>query len=108
LGIPDLTIEKDPFQYSKAFKDYQEYKVVREKVLDAIMVKEHLDPAVLNSLEQLNPEFWEAYYLVGIYSYEHGYYTVALKAFEAAKSKVITTLPEKDSVEAHNKKIKRN
>ena len=107
MGVPDLAIEKDPFQYSRAFKDYQEYKVVREKVLDAIKVKEHLDPAVLNSLEQLNPEFWEAYYLVGIYSYEHGYYTVALKAFEAAKSKVITTLPEKESVEAHIKKIKR-
>jgi hypothetical protein len=107
LGIPDLAIEKDPFQYSKAYSDYQEYKTLREKVLIAVKNKEHLDSSVLNNLEKLNPEYWEGYYLVGKYNYEHGFYTAALKAFEKADTKVITTLPETESVDAYIKKIKK-
>ena len=107
LGIPELAIEKDPFQYSRAYTDYQEYKTTRAKVLSTIKNKEHLDPSVLNNLERLNPEYWEGYYLVGKYNYEHGFYTAALKAFEEANTKVITTLPERETVKAYIKKLKR-
>ncbi|WP_223032202.1 C45 family autoproteolytic acyltransferase/hydolase [Hanstruepera marina] len=103
----NLTIEKDPFQFTKAYKDYEAYRILRREVIDAINNNMHLLPLTLQELQNSNPEYWEAYYLVGKYHYEKKYYTAARNAFKIAKTKEITTVPEQEQVDLYLKKIKR-
>jgi len=76
-------------------------------VLSAIKNNETLTPEILSELRNKNPEYWEAYYLVGKYYYEKGYYTAALNAFEKAKTKEITTVFDEQDVDKYIKKLKR-
>lgn len=102
-----LTIEKDPFQYTQAYEDYEAYRVLRRHVLSAINNEEQLLPITLEKLIGLNPEYWETYYLVGKYNYENKYYQAALNAFQEARTKEITTVPDQEQVDLYIKKIKR-
>ncbi|MBO0591071.1 acyl-CoA--6-aminopenicillanic acid acyl-transferase [Cellulophaga sp. E16_2] len=102
-----LTIEKDNFQFSNEYKKYEEYRKLKVHVLTAIANNETIDSSNLLNLQTTNPEYWEAYYLVGNYYYKKGYYTAALRAFEKAKTKEITTVPDQQLVENYIKKLKR-
>lgn len=102
-----LTIEKDSFQFSEAFKNYETYRRLRAQVISAINEKNTLDPIIISDLQKTNPEYWEAYYLVGVYYYKKGYYTAALNAFEKANTKEITTIPDQQEIYRYIKKIKR-
>ena len=107
LANTALNIEKDPFQFTQAYRDYQTYRTLRAQVLSAIKNNETLTPEILSELRNKNPQYWEAYYLVGKYYYEKGYYTASLNAFEKAKTKEITTVPDLQDVDKHIKKLKR-
>lgn len=107
LHNDDLTIEEDPFQYTQAYQNYEAYRLLRRQVLSALSNDEQLLPITLEELVTINPEYWEAYYLVGKYNYEKKYYTAALQAFEKAKTKEITTVPDQEQVDLYIKKIKR-
>lgn len=107
LNNTQLTIEKDPFLYTQAYKNYEDYRILRRQVLNAINNREHLLPSTLRKLEAINPDYWEAYYLVGKYNYEKKYYRAALDTFEKAKTKEITTVPDQEEIDLYIKKIKR-
>lgn len=107
LANTALNIEKDPFQFTQAYRDYQTYRTIRAQVLSAIKNNETLTPEILSELRNKNPEYWEAYYLVGKYYYEKGYYTASLNAFKKAKTKEITTVPDQQDVDKYIKKLKR-
>lgn len=106
LAKTTLNIAEDPFQYSKAFDDYQRYRELKKKIGTAIVADEHVLPETLDTFQKSNPDYWEADYLVGRYHYEKGYYTAALNAFELAHTKEITTLPDRKRVEKYIKKLK--
>ncbi|EGV42883.1 acyl-CoA--6-aminopenicillanic acid acyl-transferase [Bizionia argentinensis JUB59] len=103
----DLTIEADPFQFTQAYLDYEKYRVLSRKISKAISNKNHVEPQVLIQLIKSNPNYWQAYYLVGKYNYEHRYYEAALQAFEKAQSKEITTVPDKETLSKYIKKTQR-
>ncbi|WP_179008951.1 C45 family autoproteolytic acyltransferase/hydolase [Winogradskyella forsetii] len=107
LSNAQLNIEKDDFQFTHAYRDYEAYRILRREVLSSISDDEHVEPSTLSELKNLNQNYWEAYYIVGTYYYEKGYYTAALNAFEKAKTKEITTVPDKERVDGYIKKIKR-
>jgi predicted choloylglycine hydrolase len=107
LSNTALTIEADSFQYTKTYQDYQAYRVLSETVQDAINDNNDVEPLMISELQNLNPEYWEAYYLVGTYYYKKGYYMAALKAFEKAKTKEVTTVPDQKIIDKYIKKIKR-
>ncbi|MCX7551446.1 C45 family autoproteolytic acyltransferase/hydolase [Xanthomarina sp. F2636L] len=107
LNNKELTIEKDPFQYTQAYSNYETYRILSREVSKAINNDDHLDPNILNKLKNSNPEYWKAYYLIGIYHYEKKYYRAALNAFEIAKTKEITTVPDQEHIDLYIKKIKR-
>lgn len=107
FSSPSLNIEKDPFQYTEAYTDYEENRVLKRKVQAAISDKKHLEPSVLTKLRQTNPFLWETHYLTGLYSYNKGYYRAALNAFKAAKKLEITTVPDEKEVDLYIKKLKR-
>ncbi|WP_339713652.1 C45 family peptidase [uncultured Kriegella sp.] len=106
LANAAMNIAADPFQYSAAFDDYQTYRKLKEKISIAIASGERILPETLDALVKSNSEYWEAYYLIGRYYYEKGYYTAALNAFERANTKEITTLPDQKRVEKYIKKLK--
>ncbi|MBG6130162.1 putative choloylglycine hydrolase [Aquimarina sp. EL_43] len=107
LSQSELNIEKDPFQFTKAYKDYENYRRLRKDLQKAIDNKEMLDPAFIGTFQKANPEYWEVYYLIGKYYYEKQYYTAALHAFEEASNKEITTVPDKREIDSYIKKLKR-
>ncbi|WP_074407493.1 MULTISPECIES: C45 family peptidase [Aquimarina] len=107
LSQSELNIEKDPFQFTKAYKDYENYRRLRKDLQKAIDNKEMLAPAFIGTFRKTNPEYWEVYYLIGRYYYEKQYYTAALHAFEEAGNKEITTVPDKREIDSYIKKLKR-
>ncbi|WP_405573557.1 C45 family autoproteolytic acyltransferase/hydolase [Winogradskyella sp. Asnod2-B02-A] len=107
LSNSNLTIEKDTFQYTEAFQNYEAYRKLRAEVLSAINDDKLITSSTLLELQSLNTEYWQAYFIVGKYYYENGYYRAALNAFEKSKTKEITTIPDLEQVDNYIKKSKR-
>ena len=104
---PKLTIEKDTFQYTQAYMDYETYRELSFQVKNKILAKETIDSTTLNTLERLNPDYWKSYYLIGKYYYEKKNYSSALNQFNIARTKEITTLQDQREIDLYLKKIKR-
>ena len=102
-----LNIAEDPFLLSADYGNYEKYRTLEDKVNKAIAHETHLDQKVLQQFESSNPEFWEVHYLIGLYNYNRGYDTAALRAFEKAVSKEITTVPDREQLERYIRKLKR-
>jgi hypothetical protein len=98
-------ISEDPFVYSKAYKDYEEYRILEREVEAAIENKKTISAEKLTALQQKNPEYWKAYYLTGKYYFEKKYDAAAKIAFEKALNKEITTVPDKEKIEHYLKKL---
>lgn len=107
LSNAELNIEKDDFQFTKAYTNYEAYRILRAQVLSSIDDKKTIDSQILSDLQTLNPEYWETYYIVGSYYYKKGYFTAALNSFEKAKTKEITTVPDQEQVDKYIRKLKR-
>jgi len=103
----NLNISKDPFMRTLAYRHYERYRELRQQISTAISFEEDIDQKVLSEFTALNPDFWEAYYLVGKYYDEKGYDTLALNAFLEAEKKEITTVPDRENVEKYIRKLKR-
>ncbi|GAA3593030.1 acyl-CoA--6-aminopenicillanic acid acyl-transferase [Flavivirga amylovorans] len=107
LSNTQLTIEKDPFQFSDAYKNYESYRKLSTQIQSSIKNDEHVDPSIISEIQTTNPEYWEGYYLVGKYYYKRGYFTAALHAFEKANTKEITTVPDQREIDLYITKLKR-
>ncbi len=103
----ELNIPKDPFLQTEAYKNYERYRSLRNEIETAISEEKHLEQLVLKEFISLNPEYWEAHYLVGKYNLIKGYDQVALHAFHTAETKEITTLPDRKRVEKLIRKLSR-
>lgn len=103
----ELNIAEDPFLHTQTFRNYERYRELREEIERAIAHEEHIAQNVLAEFIALNPEYWEAHHLVGMYNLERGYDRVALAAFQEAETKEITTLPDRERVEKHIRKLRR-
>ncbi|WP_299887221.1 C45 family peptidase [uncultured Lacinutrix sp.] len=107
LSKPELNIEKDNFQYTQAYKNYEDFRVLSRKLEKAIGNETTVIPSLLKDVIKTNPDYWQAYFLVGKYYYQKGYYKAALNAFEKAKTKEITTVPDEEALDDYIKKINR-
>ena len=103
----ELNIEKDSFQYTKAFQDYETYRTLKYQIEAAVKKKQTVEPSMLLTIQNLNPEYWESYYIVGEYYYGKKYYTAALNAFQKASTKEITTIPDKHKMDLYIEKLKK-
>lgn len=102
-----LNIEADPFLFTEAYKNYEAYRVLERQIETAIRNKESLDLQQIEALQATNPNYWKGHYLLGKYYYQKGYFTAALIAFENARDKEITTVPDQERIERYIKKLKR-
>ena len=92
LSLSSLLIEKDSFVNSDEFKDYEAYRVEKEKIQYAIQNEEDYCQEELEKFISLNPNYWEVYYLTGKYYFEKKYYKAALLKFNEALTKEVTTV----------------
>tara|TARA_X000000368_G_scaffold158088_2_gene124545 strand:+ start:1068 stop:2750 length:1683 start_codon:yes stop_codon:yes gene_type:complete len=107
IAEENLTIAKDSFIYSKDFKNYNKYRVLSSEVKNKIKNKEYIFIKTLENLKELNPNFWEPYFLQGKYYYYTNQYNKSLNAFMIAESKEIPTILEKKEIENYLKKLKK-
>ncbi|MDG1849235.1 MAG: C45 family autoproteolytic acyltransferase/hydrolase [Flavobacteriales bacterium] len=102
-----LTIDKDSFVNSIDFKNYNQYRILSEKVKKKIKKKEYIFIETLKNLKELNSDYWEPYFLLGEYYYYTNQYNKSLDAFNIAQSKEIPTISEKKEIEKYIKKLKK-
>ncbi len=105
VSNPELNIPEDSFIHSKAFKDYEKYRILERQVETAIENKNKVDPKVIRELQQTNPKYWKAYYLTGKYYYQNKYYAAAKIAFNLALTKEIATVPDRESIKKYIRKL---
>ncbi len=107
VATSDKVIEKDSFLQTGAYADYEKYRKLRIEINKAILAEKSITNAKLDLLIGLNPEYWEGYYLKGVYNYRKGYDLVALEAFVQAATKEITTVPDQREVQKYISKLKK-
>lgn len=100
-------IPKSDFLETQEFKDYEAYRKLEYSVKIKLENEQEVEISEAEELVDLNPDFWEAYYLAGMINYNHGLYTAALSLFETARTKVITTKPDSEQLEKMIKRTKR-
>ncbi|KAA2220002.1 acyl-CoA--6-aminopenicillanic acid acyl-transferase [Maribacter flavus] len=106
IAETERNISKDPFLQSEAYLNYERYRILRDEIEDAISNEAHVEQTKLKKLVQLNPYFWEGYYLAGLYNYNKGYDLVAKGYFEKALELEITTVPDRENVEKYLRKLR--
>lgn len=107
LSLSEMNIPEDEFVQTKAFQDYEQYRLLERKVEQAIDNKSYMNENDLKVLIDLNPDYWKAYNLVGLYHYQHKNFKEALKNFEMANSKVVTTSVDEKELRKFINKSKR-
>lgn len=107
LSDSELNIPKDRFIHSEAYKNYEKYRLLEREVEQALVKKGDISVEKLNSLAELNPDYWKAYYLAGKYYYQKKYDAAARIVFEKALTKEITTVPDRKNIEKYLKKLRR-
>lgn len=107
LSQPEFNVEADPFLYTEAYTNYEAYRALNTIFREAMNSGKHIAPATIKTFQNLNPDYWESYFLIGVYYYNKRYYTAALNSFEIAKTKEITTLPDQRKIDQYIKKLKR-
>jgi len=102
-----LNIAKDPFLDTKAYKDYEKFKLESKEIDKVLVDKTKLSDAEIEAFQVLNPDFWEVYYKAGKYYQQQKNYTKATANFEKALTKEITTLPDEKEVKKQLEKVKK-
>lgn len=102
-----MNIAKDPFLETKAYKDYEKFKLESKKIDTVLAEKTKISDEQMEAFQALNPDFWEVYYKAGKYYQEHKNYAKAILNFEKALTKEITTLPNEKEVRKQLEKVKK-
>ncbi|HQV38273.1 MAG: acyl-CoA--6-aminopenicillanic acid acyl-transferase [Flavobacteriales bacterium] len=80
--IDSLAIPADPFEHTKEFADYEQFRLKRTELEKAHHSGDEMpDP---DAIVPLNPGSWEAHYLAGAYHYAHREYNKAEEQLEQA------------------------
>lgn len=106
LGIDSLTIAKDKFIYTKAFKDYERFRVEDHVFQKVIKDKQEVSDEYIKSYQKLNPEYWLVYYRAALYYMQQKQYKDAREQFNLALTKEVTTLPAEKKIKKYLKKIR--
>lgn len=107
LSASSLNIAEDPFLHTKAYRNYETYRILEENISESLEEKKTIATQKLEKLIQLNPHYWKAHYLAGRYYYHQNDYKTAVKHFEMASNKEIPTVPDTKELAKYLKKSKR-
>lgn len=102
-----MNIAKDPFLETKAYKDYEKFKLESKKIDKILAEKTKVSDEEIEAFQALNPDFWEVYFKAGKYYQQQKNYAKAILNFEKALTKEITTLPDEKEVRKQLAKVKK-
>lgn len=102
-----MNIAKDPFLETKAYENYEKFKLESKVIHKAISEKKILSDVQIDDFIALNPDFWEVYFKAGKYYQQQKNYAKAITNFEKALTKEITTVPDEKEVRKQLAKVKR-
>lgn len=107
LATEEKNIPQDIFIETKAYKDYEKFRIEDRKMDAFLNQKEAISASFINDYQALNPNYWVVHYKAGLYYYRQKKYEIAKKHFEEALKKEITTLPSRKEIEKYVLKINR-
>lgn len=94
----NLTIAADSFLVTRAYKDFQVFRTLKQHILDGGEVN-------TDSLVASNPRFYNTYVLAGDYLYKKKKYAEALKNYRLALTLIIATKKEEDHIKDQISKL---
>ncbi|MCB7480226.1 C45 family autoproteolytic acyltransferase/hydolase [Christiangramia sediminis] len=97
-------IPESEFIKTKSFQDYEEFRKLEIEVKNQLANEVQLSEATAQKSIQLNPDFWEAWFLAGKIYYNNADYKKAVIHFKQAKQREVTTLPDLEMIEKMIKK----
>lgn len=95
-----LTIAADSFLLSPQFDAFEKFRRYKKQIQEGLEVN-------TDSIVASNPQFYHAYVLAGDYSFKHQQFEKALSYYEAALTKEIATVPERNHILEQIEKIKK-
>ena len=105
--VKELEIKSDSLIYSEQYQKYQKFKVLNNKINEALSNEVVLEDHLLNTYQQLNPEFWVVYKTLGDYYYLHKAYLKAEEMFKVALTKEISAQEYRNEIEKKLMKSKK-
>ena len=92
-------IPADPFLYTQAYKDYEAYRQLEQRLSQQLREKTTIQISDYLSLTSLNPNYWKGYYLLGEAYWANGQYEEAKEQYKIALTKEIPYTVEKERIE---------
>jgi hypothetical protein len=101
LNETNLTIYTDPFLNSKEYKNFKIYKIAKEYISKYTRYKDlgEISEKTINTLILSNPEYYYTYQLLGDYYKSRNDNTNAIKYYNLALTKEVTSLNDKKAIE---------
>ena len=95
-----LTIPADSFLYSSSYGKFIAYKKYRElfKYIHKHKLDYKIDSKTITTFINLNPEYYETYFLLGNYFADKNDKEQALKYYNSALTKEVTTVQDKEAI----------
>jgi hypothetical protein len=97
-----LNIPADAFLYSVEFRKFNAYKQMREAFRFAHRHKLNypVDEKIISNFIRCNPEYFETYFILGTYYKDQSDKEKALRYYNLALTKEITTVQDKEAIDA--------
>ena len=92
-------IPADPFLYTQAYKDYEAYRQLEQRLSQQLREKTTIQISDYLPLTFLNPDYWKGYYLLGEAYWANGQYEEAKEQYKIALTKEIPYAVEKEHIE---------
>ena len=96
-------IPADPFVQTQAYKNYEQYRQLEERLTKQLREKALIQPADYSSLTSLNPDYWKAYYLLGEAYWANGQYEEAKELSKIALTQEIPYTIEREKIDTRLK-----
>ncbi|MEC3879317.1 C45 family peptidase [Parapedobacter sp. 10938] len=106
LATDSLNISADPFALSADFRHYEEFRVQMRNLEAAIATEEEVPDTELRNFQQLNPMFWKTDFLIGEYYRGQHRKADALRHYQLAASREVTTKADSLLIQKRIKKCK--
>lgn len=103
--VKRLELPKDEFVNSKAFKKYQQFRMLDKSIETAIRLNKTLSNEILTDYEESNPEIWLVYNRLGDCFYSQKQWQQATDNYKKALQKEISSKKEQKNIEQKLKKI---
>ena len=103
----ERNISESEFIHTQEFQDYEEFRKLEIQVKERLSNKSKISVETTKQLVQLNPDFWEAWFLAGKIYYQNEDYRNAVIHFKQARKREVTTLPDVEMIDKMIKKAYR-